>query len=239
MRAAFSYFSTLPVGVAVAPDAETLVYLPLVGAVVGGLAGTLGWAVALVGPHALGVAVAFGASLLLTGALHVDGLLDAADALFASVAPQRRLEILADPHHGTFAIATFGVASAVWLAALWSIDPARLPLALAFAAAAARWITVSVARRMPYRGTTVVDGGRRSGPESTRAVHIVMGLLVLGLGWSYWGHAVLLIALGGCTFATAFWMKARLGGALTGDCYGFLIVTTEIAILAGLPFTSA
>jgi cobalamin synthase len=237
VRAAFSYFSTLPVGATAAPGTRTLVYLPLVGATVGALAGTLGWLVSLVGPHVLVVAVTFGSSIALTGALHVDGFLDASDALFASVSPQRRLEIFDDPHHGTFAIAAFAVATVVWLAALWSIDAPRLPLGLAFAAAAARWITVSVSRRLPYAGTTVAPE-RAGETRSTRGVHVAMGMLTLLLGWSYWGHAVLLVALGGLTFATAAWMKDRLGGALTGDCYGFLIVATEVAILVGLPFTS-
>jgi len=203
--------------------------LPLVGAVVGGLAGIAGWAVSLAAPHVLAVALAFGLSIVLTGALHIDGFLDSCDAVFASVTVQRRLEILKDPRHGTFAIAFFAVLCAVWLAALASIDPQRLPLALAFAAAAARWIAVSIARKIPYGPGGVLP---------PRGVHAAMGVLTLALGWSYWGHAVLLIALGGLTFAAAFWMKSRLGGRLTGDCYGFLIVCTEVAILALLPITS-
>jgi adenosylcobinamide-GDP ribazoletransferase len=206
-----------------------LAFLPLVGAVVGGLAGTGGWAVSLVAPHALAVAVAFGLSIALTGALHVDGFLDSCDAVFASVPPQRRVEILKDPHHGSFAVAFFAVLCAIWLSALWSIDPVRLPLALAFAGCAARWIAVGIGFVVPYGA---------GGAQPPRAVHGAMGLLVLALGWSYWGHAVVLIGLGGVTFAVAFWLKSRLGGRLGGDCYGFLITCTEVAILAALPITS-
>jgi adenosylcobinamide-GDP ribazoletransferase len=206
-----------------------LAFLPLVGAAVGGLAGAAGWATALVAPRALAVAVTFAALIVLTGALHVDGFLDTCDALFASVSPQQRAQILKDPHHGTFAVAYFAVASVVWLAALWNIEPVRLPLALAFAGATARWIAVGLAYRTPY-GT--------AGAVPPRAIHAAMGILVLVLGWSYWGHAVVLIAVGGGTLAAAHWMKGRLGGQLPGDVYGFLIVATEIAIVALLPLTS-
>jgi adenosylcobinamide-GDP ribazoletransferase len=175
------------------------------------------------------VAVAFGLSIVLTGALHIDGFLDTCDAVGASVPPARRLEILKDPRHGTFAVAYFGVLCTVWLAAIWSIDPPRLPLALAFAAAAARWIAVGLAFTIPYGSTAA---------QPPRAVHAAMGILTLALGWSYWGHAVVLIALGGLTFAAAFWLKSQLGGRLPGDGYGFLIVCTEVAILALLPLTS-
>jgi adenosylcobinamide-GDP ribazoletransferase len=217
------------VGFAGGPEPAMLVYLPLVGAIVGGLAGTAGWALALVAPHALAVAVTFGLVVVLTGAVHLDGFLDSCDAVFASVSPARRLEILKDPRHGSFAVAFFAVACSLWLAALWSIDPPRLPLALAFAGAAARWIAVGIATRVPY-GTT--------GTTPPLGIHALMGILVLLLGWCYWGHAVLLIALGGLTVAAAFWIKPRLGGSLPGDVYGFLIVCTEIAILAALPLTS-
>jgi adenosylcobinamide-GDP ribazoletransferase len=206
-----------------------LAFLPLVGAVVGALAGTVGWAVSLVAPHVLAVALTFGVGVALTGALHIDGFLDTCDAVFASVSPQRRLEILKDPHHGSFALAFFAVLSALWLAALWSIDPVRLPLALAFAGAAARWIVVGLAWVVPY-GTS---GGRPS-----RVVHALMAVLTLVLGWCYWGHAVLLIAVGGLTIPLGFWLRDRFGGRLPGDCYGFLIVCTEVAILASLPLTS-
>jgi adenosylcobinamide-GDP ribazoletransferase len=176
----------------------------------------------------LGIAVAFGFSIGLTGALHIDGFLDVCDAAFASLPPPRRLEILKDPHHGTFAIAFFAALCAVWLAALGSIDPPRLPLALAFAGSAARWIAVAVARVVPYGA---------AGTPPPLGIHALMGVLTLALGWSYWGHAVVLIALGGVTFAAAFWLKSRLG-RLNGDCYGFLIACTEVAILAALPLTS-
>lgn len=204
-------------------------YLPLVGAVTGALAGTAAWGVSLAAPRALAVATAFGLSIVLTGALHVDGFLDAADGLFASVPAARRLEILKDPHHGTFAIAYFAVACAVWLAALWSIVPERLPLALAFAASAARWFAVGAAYVTPYG-----PGGERP----PRAAHACMTVLTLALGWSYWGHAVVLITLGIPAFALAAWMRRQLGGGFPGDCYGFLIVCGEIGILAVLPLTS-
>jgi adenosylcobinamide-GDP ribazoletransferase len=228
-RAAFSYFSILPTAGAGAPDARMMAFLPLVGAVIGALAGTAGWALALAAPHVLAVAAAFGLSIVLSGALHVDGFLDACDALFATVPPERRLAILKDPDHGTYAIAYFAVLCAIWLGALWSIDPVRLPLGLAFAAAAARWIAVCIAFRVPYGA---------AGEQPSWRVHALMGLLVLGLGWSYWGHAVILVALGSLTFLAAHWIRSRLGGRITGDCYGFLIVCTEVAILAGLPLTS-
>jgi hypothetical protein len=150
MRDAFSYFSILPVGSRGAPRANALAWLPLVGAVTGGIAGGVAQLAAIVFGHPIAVALAFGLSIGLTGALHVDGFLDASDALGASVSPQRRREILKDPRHGTFAVANFAVAAALWLAALATLAPGKLALGTAAGAAAARWCIVWLAFLEPY-----------------------------------------------------------------------------------------
>lgn len=207
--------------------------MPLVGAVVGALAGGLAWASSLAFAHPLVVAVAFGASIVVTGAIHIDGFLDTSDALFASVPLTRRFEILKDPRHGTFAVASFAVLSVLWLAALWSIPPERLAIVLAFSGAAARFSAVWLARFLPYAG-----GGERPAAFTSKpplAALAASGLLVVALGLAAGGATVVLLAVGGLTIATGYTFAGRLGGGLTGDVYGFLIVATDVLILALVP----
>ncbi len=78
---------------------------PFVGALVG--MGMIGW-------HYLSAALGFGLILtaaglvvlpvVLTGGIHLDGFCDTVDALAGNTTPQRRLEILKDPHAGAFAV---------------------------------------------------------------------------------------------------------------------------------------
>jgi cobalamin synthase len=143
----------VPVGAAGAPDARALAWLPLVGCAIGALAGVAAWGASFVAPEPFVVATAFAASIVLSGAVHLDGLLDACDALAASVPPERRLEIMKDPRHGTFAVAGFAVVGVWWLAALWSIPPGVLPFALAFSAGTARAAAVLNAYALPYGRT--------------------------------------------------------------------------------------
>jgi cobalamin synthase len=96
--------------------------------------------------------VAFGTLACLTGAIHLDGFLDGCDAFFASVPPERRLEILKDPRHGTFAVVGMFVTGSVAVAALAAIPPRRLPTSLAFAAALARAASVTGAFVFPGAG---------------------------------------------------------------------------------------
>ena len=227
LAAAFAYFTTIPLGriaVREAPAPNVFGYLPVVGVFIGAICGGVAYALALVAPHELAIAVAFGLSIALTGALHVDGFLDACDALFASVAPQRRLEILDDPHHGTFAIAGFAVLCVVWIASLAAIPVARLPVTLAFAAGTARWSAVLNAFLHPY-------GASAERPPALVLAVTFLGLLVLsgfvaGWAWVAIPLSAVLSALG------AGWASTRLGGRVTGDVYGALILAGEAGILA-------
>ena len=114
LAAAFSYFSILPVGhTDEPPDDGAIALLPIVGLVIGALSGLGAYGVWLLTHRGLAAAiVAWLLSIALSGAIHVDGFLDCCDGLFATASPQRRLEIMRDPHHGTYAIVGMAIAPA-------------------------------------------------------------------------------------------------------------------------------
>lgn len=220
-------------GAADAPDAVALAWLPVVGAVTGGIAGLAAWGTGLAASHVFATAVAFVASIVLTGAMHVDGFLDGCDAFFASVSPERRLEILRDPRHGTFAVTGMTVLAVCWLAALWTLDGPAYPAALALAGASARWGAAVHALRIPY--------GR--GGEPSRAFETRPPLAVLALGLLLCGALALPLGIRGAAalgaallvaWAAVAWTARRLGGGLTGDAYGFSIAVAEVAALVAL-----
>ncbi len=233
---AISYFSILPVGrfaAGPAPDANALAYLPFVGALIGALAGGAAYGLSFFAPHAVVVGAAFGLLVLLTGAIHLDGFLDSSDALFASVSIERRLEIFKDPRHGTFAIANVLVLAALWLAALWSLPTAMLPVDLAFAAASARFGTILNAYRIPYARAGALTRVFETTPS--RPVVALAIVLCAGLGAIIGWHApVIFLAATLIAVLLGERLKRRLGGGLVGDVYGFIIVCCEAGIALAL-----
>lgn len=229
---ALAYFTILPVGAREAPDAEALAALPLVGALAGAAAGATAWGVSLVAPRPLAVTTAFGLSILLTGAIHLDGFLDSCDALFASVSPERRLEILKDPRHGTFAVAGFAVLAAFWLAALWDLPIARLPATLACSGALARWATVLNAFFVPYARPADVTRAFENKPP--RLAIVLEGFVLLAATARLWSIPIACALIAVASLAAllgAGFARRRLGGGLTGDAYGFLVTLLEVLIL--------
>jgi adenosylcobinamide-GDP ribazoletransferase len=204
----------------------------LVGIVLGGLAGALGWLASLVMPGSLAVVIAFAASIVLTGAIHLDGFLDACDGLFASVSPARRFEILKDPRHGTFALAGLAVIVPAWLGALAAIPPSAWPWSLAFCAGASRAASVLNAWVFPY--------ARSGGSAAAFEERPSLALLALGIAaaaacaWPHPWLALLVLPAFGCALALGAWCARRLGGTLAGDCYGAIIVALEVLLLLGV-----
>lgn len=80
---------------------------PLAGAILGALAGIALFICDYLGLPALTCSfMTVGALIAMTGALHEDGLGDAADGFFGAATPERRLEIMKDSRIGTFAALT-------------------------------------------------------------------------------------------------------------------------------------
>jgi adenosylcobinamide-GDP ribazoletransferase len=234
--AAFSYFTILPTGRFARegpPGAGALSMLPIVGAVVGVGAGLAGWAASawLHAPWAF--VVAWAVTVVLSGAVHLDGFLDSCDALFAAVPPQRRREILNDPRHGSFAIAGMAIVTAFWLAALAGIAPVRYPLVLAFTGAAARLAVVPLAWIFPYgtQGSMAQAFARRPPP----IVFAVLFAIVEIVAWFVAPLAIVILPIIiAIDVAVVAWARGRLDGAIGGDVYGAAIVAGEVTMLVTL-----
>ena len=112
-RQAFALYSRIPM-----PPLDwesgarryTLYAFPLVGLAVGGglllwtwLAGALGLG------QLLWAAGMTAIPLLITGGIHLDGFCDVCDALASHQSRERKLEIMADPHVGAFAVQGCGL----------------------------------------------------------------------------------------------------------------------------------
>jgi adenosylcobinamide-GDP ribazoletransferase len=235
-RAAFAFLTRIPVGGH--PYAETEwtwapAHFPLVGLVLGGAlaaAHRVLWPLGSLADAALVV----GASLLLTGALHEDGLADTSDALGGTNDRSRVLDILKDSRVGTYgacALLVSVVGRVALLAQLGRSAVWALPLVGCAARVAPVWQMVA----LPY-----VSGA------SSKSRHIVRATLPQALAASAWFAAAAAAALGlhllsgarvaafaaalaAVTLVTA-WRYARRVGGVTGD---FLGATEQLSELAG------
>lgn len=205
---------------------------PLVGAGIGGFAALVFLAAQLLGlgdwPAAL---LAVLAGLVLTGALHEDGLADTADGFFGGADREQRLAIMGDSRHGTFGVLAIVLSVLLRAAALAGIGEAvQTGLALIAAHAASR-AALPLAMRIlaPARAEGLGAAAGRP-PMRLAVVALIIGT-VITLAALGPGRGVLAIALAGSVlFGLGVTAQRRIGG-YTGDVLGAFQQVGEIVML--------
>lgn len=237
IAAAFSYFSILPVpSFSAVPGAAAIGWLPLVGLAIGAAAGFAALGIfALTTAPLWAIAVAFVASLVFSGAIHVDGFLDCADALLMTAPPRRRLEVLHDPRHGSYAVVAMAILAVVWIVALAQLTPHQMPAALAFAALVSRAAVIPLAQIYPHARS----GIRLRGTASYGVAWFAAASIASALLLHAWTPVLLIAGAYLLALVLGAFASRRLGGGLTGDVYGAVVVVTEIALLIAAPILPA
>jgi adenosylcobinamide-GDP ribazoletransferase len=240
MRAAFALFTRLPVG-GFPYDDRALAWAPahgpLVGWVVGAALGVLdlcllplgGWAAA---------ALVLGAAMLVTGALHEDGLADTSDALGGGHDRARVFAILKDSRVGTFGAAALTCSIVARAALLAQLGPAVL-FALPAAWCAARVGPVWLMALLPYvtpneaKSHRFVGAGWPQVATATAWFFACMAALT-AQGSIEPRRMALVVAVVAATTALTGWRYYRRMGGITGDFLGATEQLCEIGALAVL-----
>ena len=167
---------------------------------------------------------AMGAALVLTGALHADGLADLFDGLWGARDRERRLEIMRDSRIGSFGVLALIVALGLQASAI----AAAAPSAGAFVAAGmvSRATMAWLAAMPPARPEGLGHGA--AGPGAWRL--LAAGLIAL-VPFTHPAPAVL--AAAGAAAIAGLLARARIGGQ-TGDVLGAGQVTAETAFWLAL-----
>lgn len=200
--------------------ARAMAWFPAAGLVVGGAVAGAVWALGRADPWlgALGGVVAWAG---ITGALHLDGLGDMADAAGAAHKDPARLQaVLSDPHVGSFGVVAIVLQLLGKLVLLHAVGGGwqLVPLAMAARVGPLVW-TLILPPLHEGLGTLFRDGiGWR---------HVAMwGVLCAGaMVWAPWlGMVLPAMAI------WVLWLERRIGG-ISGDGHGAGIELMETALL--------
>lgn len=208
-----------------------LVWFPLVGALVGSLVGAVWWAGGERTSLLLAAALVLVADLVLTGALHLDGLADTGDGLIPPMPRKRRLEVMADPSVGAF-----GLAAVLSVMALrWAALGSQLPEVAAIAGLWAWSRTVmalSLATLPSARpgGMAAAFSGGSPFPVALLGGAVSGALLVISASEA--GLVAMVVGLLAAMAVTQL-ARTRLGG-ITGDVLGAICLVVETAGLVTL-----
>ena len=234
---ALQFLSTVPLPISVPAQprhlGRALAFFPLAGALLGLALVALDAGLRLVQPVSVATAVVQAAAALLTGGLHLDGLMDACDGIFGGRTVERRLEIMRDSRVCSYGALAGALQLLVKYAGLVALPVELRGAGLVVPLIAGRWAMAAATWAFPYARPEGLGAAFKAG-VTWRPVLAATGLAAAGawvaagaFGWFLLGLAAALAALAGR------YMAGKLGG-LTGDCYGAINEVVETGVLLAL-----
>lgn len=234
---ALQFLSSLPIRLPGMPAPEqlgrSLLFYPLVGL----LFGVILWALNLLlsgAPLLLHAALLLTVWVLLSGALHLDGLADSADAWLGGFGDRERtLTIMKDPRSGPIAVVTLALVLLLKFTALVALIEQQQGLALIIVPLIGRAALLAVFLTTPYvrpggLGQALADHLPHKAGWRVLAFSALGCLLIAGF------QAIVALVV---AFGVFGWLRQvmvrRLGGS-TGDTAGALLELLEVAVLVGL-----
>ena len=234
---ALQFLSSLPIRLPGMPAPEqlgrSLLFYPLVGLVFG----LILWAfnLALAGaPLLLHAALLLTVWVLLSGALHLDGLADSADAWLGGFGDRERtLTIMKDPRSGPIAVVTLVLVLLLKFCALLALIEQGHAVILIIVPLLGRAALLGLFLTTPYvraggLGQALADHLPRRAGWWVLGASALACLLIAGVK----AIAALVVAFGVFVWLRRVMMR-RLGGT-TGDTAGALLELLEMAVLVGV-----
>lgn len=238
LPAAVAFLTRIPIPLAAPLDGKAVgrasIFFPAVGLLIGAV--QAGTAMLLLQrlPDPIVAVLVVAVGVLLTGALHLDGLADTADGLGGGRSREHALEIMRDHSVGAYGAAAIALSIALRIAALSSVTM--------FGAEGLRWMVLAPAlgrlapvllgRVLPYArpggglGQAVTNGGVGNA-ELAGATATALVAAALLAGWNGAGAVAIALAV---VIVFGALCRRKLGG-VTGDTLGAAVELVEAAVL--------
>lgn len=244
LAAALTFFTRLPFyklkafNVPTKHYKQAINYWPVVGWLTGGVMALTLSLTTLFLPSSLAILLAMVSRLLLTGALHEDGLSDFFDGLGGGTTRQRVLEIMKDSHIGVYGVISLITYFLILYQSLSHLDLYCLPLIMIAADSVAKLIASHIHRVLPYARTEATSKAKlvyEQVSPSTYLLALVFGLLPLFYLAYHSSWIYLCAVLPPILVFILIWrlLKRRIQG-YTGDCCGAIFLLCELTFYLSL-----
>lgn len=216
--------------------AKSVIYFPIVGILIGGILAIIYLILSFFLPTTIIAIIIIILEVVLTRGLHLDGFIDTIDGLFGGINKDERLQIMKDPHPGSF-----GIIAVVLLL--------LLKFTLIFEILQNKFFVIEILILMPALGRyvilipmTIFPYARNNGigyftkfvkkREILIATLFMLSFIILiaFLNPLFLPLLLLLIALVSFSLVLSKYIASKIGG-MTGDAYGTLIEISEIFVL--------
>ncbi|GAB6137036.1 adenosylcobinamide-GDP ribazoletransferase [Halanaerobaculum tunisiense] len=208
----------------------SMVYYPVIGTLLGAILSLVNQLGVVYFPPLVTDALLIIGMVVLTGGLHLDGLMDTCDGIFSGRGKERILDIMRDSRVGAFGVIGLVLLLLLKFSLLVEIPMQYKGLILVYSLTISRWAMVYVAFFYPYP--------RQEGLGKAYQEHLELKHFLLATGWTLLG-GFFLFGIQGILILLANWLvtvilaKIIMGkiDGLTGDNYGAVNELIEVVSL--------
>lgn len=213
--------------------AGSMAYFPLIGLLLGALAAGANTLLSTLFSPPVSDLFSIVFLVLITGNMHTDGLMDAADGLFSGKPAERALEIMKDSRVGSHGVTAGVLVLLSKFVLLWQLPQEAKAAALVLFPALGRWSQVYAAAAHPYARPGGGTGGFTEHVGTRQvllasAITLAAAAVLLGPKGAVPAFAALL-----GTMALGRFITRKIGG-MTGDTLGAINESVEVLALFSL-----
>lgn len=238
---ALQFLTIIPIELKFMPNAQqqrqSLLYYPVVGALLGGLLYLVAMSLSFL-PTIMLASIVLVLWVIMTGGLHLDGLADTADAWVGGFGDvERTLAIMKDPRCGPIGVLSLLLQCLMKWSAIYVLLQQHYAVALILFPILGRTAPIILLACTPYvRTQGLASQLTPSEPQSFSShlwtVLVLLSSAAISLYWSWQGILTAVIALLNIWLLRRIFVK-RVGG-VTGDLLGATIELTETVALWSL-----
>ena len=209
-------------------------YWPLAGWLTGGAMAATLYLGSMVLPHAVAVIAAIAVRLLITGALHEDGLADFLDGFGGGGDRERILSIMKDSHIGTYGVLGLIIYMLLLGTALYSMPVAVAALMILAADPFSKMVTSQLVSMLPYARREEEAKNKTVYRKPTLAAGLLMSLQgLLPMALMIWLTGIswyLVVCLPVVVMYFLYLLILRKIRGYTGDCCGAVCLLVELTV---------
>ncbi len=230
--AALQFLTIIPLPGKFSPEeiGRSMGYFPVVGIIIGLILAGFNWIFGLLLPPAVVNVLLVVLLVVISGGLHLDGLVDTCDGIAGHKTPEERWQVMHDSRAGGFGIIGACCLLLLKYISLNSVPQSLLMMTLILLPVVSRWAMVYAVFAYPYARPSGLGKVFKHGVSWQQfALATVIALAVMAILFQLAG-VVIMFGIWIIVVALAAYLKRKFSG-LTGDTYGAINEASEVGVL--------
>ncbi len=228
---ALQFLTTIPIklGFSTEQIGRSTVYFPIVGIIIGAILVGFNYIFGLVLPPSLVNVLLVAVMVLLSGGLHLDGLVDTCDGIAGNGTPEERWKVMHDSRAGVFGIIGAALLLLIKFVSLNNVPQSLMMFTLLTAPVISRWAIVYAIFSYPYARPSGLGKAFKQATDKWKFLLATLITIAISVGLLKLAGLVIILITWLLVIVITFYLKRKFGG-LTGDTYGAINEITETGV---------